>query len=107
MAILQRLIQKVRPDKWEELEEMDKEWTTIESRYEYPPKTRYVYFSGGYDTDTLVVERLWDSFAAAEETINKLSADPEANALSKKFYEIVESQKMELLVKLEPETGGS
>ncbi len=107
MAILERQIQKVRPGKWEELEEIDKEWTTIESRYGYPPKTRYVYISGAYDANTLVVERLWDSFAALEEASQELNGDPEAKPLGEKTSEIVKSTKMEFLWKLEPETGGS
>jgi len=50
MATLERMVQKIYHGKWEELEEMDKEWTTIESRHGYPSKTRYVYISGGHDT---------------------------------------------------------
>ena len=107
MPILERQIQVIRSGKWEELEEMDKEWTTIESRYGYPSKTRYTYISGGYDTGTLIVERLWDSFAASEEAFQKLNADPEAKALSEKGSEIIDSMKREFLWKLEPEAAGS
>jgi len=101
MVIVERLIQKVRPDKWEELEELDKEWTAIESRHGYPPKTRYRYISGGHDWDTLVVERQWESFAVAEAAIQKLNADPETQALDEKTLEIIESTQLEFLRKLE------
>ncbi len=107
MAMLERQIQKIHPGKWEELEELDKEYTTIESRYGYPPKTRYVYISGAHDNGSLVIERLWDSLAAIEEAVQKLNDDPEEKALSEKASEIIESMKMEFLLKLEPETGGS
>jgi hypothetical protein len=98
------MLQKIHHGKWEELDEIDKEWTTIESRHGYPSKRRYVYISGGHDTNTLVVERLWDSFAALEEAFKKVRSDPEAKALQKKGAEIVESEQMEFLWKLERES---
>ena len=101
MTIVERQIQKVRPGKWEELEELDKENTVIESRYGYPPKTRYTYISGGHDWNTLVVERQWESFAAIEAAFQKLSADPEAKTLGDKSLEIIESTQLEFLGKLE------
>jgi len=101
MTIVERLIQKVRPGKWEELEELDKECTAIESRYGYPPKTRYTYISGGHDWNTLIVERQWDSIATAEAAFWKLSADPEAKTLGEKALEIIESTQLEFLQKLE------
>jgi len=101
MVIVERQIQKVRPGKWKELEELDKEWTAIESRYGYPAKMRYRYISGGHDWDTLVVERQWESFAATETAVEKLNADPEAQALDEKTLEIIESTQLEFLQKLE------
>ncbi len=101
MVIVERLIQKIRPGKWEELEELDKENTIIESRHGYPPKRRYTYISGGQDLGTLVIERQWDSFAAVEAAVEKMMADPEAQALGEKADEIIESTQIEFLTKLE------
>ena len=101
MAILERYVQKVRPGKWEELEELDKQNTVLEERHGFPPKTRYTYISGPYDSGTLVVERLWESFSAGEAAHEKLAADPEAEELSKKAGEILKSSRLEFLSKLE------
>jgi hypothetical protein len=100
MAILQRMIQRIGAGKWEELEELDRQWTEIENRCGYPPKTHYTYISGPHAAGTLVVERLWESFAAGEEAWNKLMADPDAAALQARTQQIVKRTHYEFLQKL-------
>jgi hypothetical protein len=101
VTILERQIQRIRPGKWEALEEIDKKNTVIEERHGYPPKTRYSYLSGEYDWNTLVIEREWESFAAAEAAVTKFQEDPESKELNEPIDEIVESIRMEFLLKLE------
>ena len=43
----------------------------------------------------------WESFAAMEAALQKLFADPEAQALLEKTLEIIESTQLEFLQKLE------
>ena len=47
MVIVERLIQQVRPDKWAELEALDKKYGAVESRCGFPAKRRYRCFVGG------------------------------------------------------------
>jgi hypothetical protein len=101
VTIIERQIQRIRPGKWGELEEIDKKNTVIEERYGYPPKTRYRYISGENDWHTLVLDREWESFAALEEALAKLSEDPESQEINESIYDIVESIRMEFLWKLE------
>ena len=71
--ILERLIQKIYPDKWEELHEIDKRYNAAESPLGFPPKKRYQSIASSYDNDTLIVEREWESFAAMEAAYEKAS----------------------------------
>jgi hypothetical protein len=63
MVIVERMIQKIRPNKWAELEAIDKKYDVVESRLGFPAKKRYQCIVGGHDTNTLIVERQWESFA--------------------------------------------
>ena len=57
MVVVERLIEQVRPDKWAELETLDKKYGTVESRCGFPAKRRYRCFVGGDNTNTLIIER--------------------------------------------------
>ena len=96
MIIVERLIQKIYPDKWAELEEIDKKYDVVEGRLGFPPKKRYRCMSGGHDTDTLIIERQWDSLAAMEATYDTASEDPELQALWVEGTSIVKSNQVEL-----------
>lgn len=85
MAVLERLIQKVRPDKWEELEVFDKKFDVIEGAAGFPSKKRYVCLAGGLPQGTLIIEREWESLAAAEAAYAKFNAEPAALQLGKEF----------------------
>ncbi len=101
MAILERLIQKIYPGKWAELEEIDKRFNVVESRLGFPPKKRYQSLAGSHDMDTLLVDREWESMAAGEAAYAKLLADPEWQALGAEIGSIVKSNRREFYFVLE------
>jgi hypothetical protein len=97
MITVERNIQKIRPGKWAELEELDKKFNAAERRLGFPPnKKRYRCVVGGHDMNTLVIEYQWDSLAAMEAVYEKALADPEYQALMAETEGIVESDQMEL-----------
>jgi hypothetical protein len=97
MVAIERMIQKVYPDKWAELEEIDKRYNAVESRLGFPPtKKRYRCMIGSHDSNTLIIERQWDSLATMEEAYDKASADPELQALWKETTSIIKSTQMEV-----------
>jgi hypothetical protein len=100
MIVLERQIQKVRPGKWAELEEIDKKFNVVEDRFGFPPKKRYQCVAGSHDNNVLIVERQWDSLAAAEAAYEKAMADAEYQKLSQEVVSIVESSQLELYTPL-------
>ncbi len=100
MVVVERLIQQVRPDKWTELEALEKKYSTVESRCGFPAKKRYRCFVGGDNTNALIIERQWESFASMEAAYEKVFADPEWQALGAEGTGIIESDRHELYVPL-------
>ena len=100
MIAIERMIQKVSPDKWAELDEIDKRYDAVESRLGFPPKKRYRCIMGGHDWNTLILERQWDSLAAMEATYEKAFADPEHQALNEEVTSIVKSTRGEVYMPL-------
>jgi len=98
VIVIQRLIQRVYNGKWEELEKIDKKFTELENKMGYPPKKRYRYLTGPYDTNTIIIEHQWESLAKMEKIMTKAFLDPEYQKLSSAVDTIIESQKQELLV---------
>jgi len=98
VIILNRLIQKVRPDKWDELEEIDKKFNEIESRIGFPPKKRYRCLSGTIKWNWIIIERQWESMAKMEKFNLKAYLDPEFQKLSEKLSSIIEDQRVELYI---------
>lgn len=100
MVTIDRMIQKVSPGKWAELEVIDKRFNAVESRLGFPPKKRYRCIMGSHDTNTLIVERQWDSLAAMEATYEKAFADPEHQALGEEITSIITSTQWEVYMPL-------
>jgi hypothetical protein len=100
MVVVERLIQQVRPDKWAELDALDKKYHTVESRCGFPAKRRYRCFVGGDNTNALIIERQWESWAAMEAAYEKAFADPEWQALGGEGASIIESDRHELYAPL-------
>jgi hypothetical protein len=101
MVAIERMIQKVYPGKWAELEEIDKRYNAAESRLGFPPnKKRYQCMMGSHDHNTLIIERQWDSLAAMEATWEKAFADPEIQSLNKETTSIIKSTQWEVYTPL-------
>ena len=100
MIVIDRSIQKVYPDKWAELEKIDKKYNAVEGRLGFPPKKRYQCLTGSHEVNTLIVERQWASLAAMEATYEKAFADPEHQALEKELTSIIKSVHWELYMPL-------
>jgi hypothetical protein len=93
---LERMIQHVRPGKWAELETIDKEYNAIEARYGFPPKKRYQALFGGSNSDTLIIEREWESLTKMEATYMPYLNDPETQKLQAKSIQILDSIQTEM-----------
>jgi hypothetical protein len=100
MICVDRQTQQVRPDKWAELEAIDKKYNIVESRLGFPPKRRYRCYFGGQNNDTLIIERQWESLAAMEAAYEKAFADPEWQALGAEVHSIIKSDQHELYAPL-------
>jgi hypothetical protein len=100
MIAIERMIQKIYPDKWAELEEIDKRYNEIEKQAGFPPKKRLQCIIGSLDQNTLIIERQWESLAAMESTYEKVMADPAWQALSKEVASIVQSSQVEVFTPL-------
>ena len=96
MIAIERHIQKVRSGKWAELAEIDPRYDAVEGRLGFPAKKRYQ----GHDTNTIVVERQWDSLAVMEAAYEKALADPEFQALGTELAAIVTSAQIEIYTPL-------
>ena len=96
MICVERQIQHVRPDKWADLEALDKKFDAVESRYGFPAKKRYQAIFGGHTYGTLIIERQWPSMAAMEAVYDKVFADPEWQALNAEGNGVIESMQVEL-----------
>ena len=99
--IIERMIQQIKPNKWHELETIDKKYDKVEKRLGFPPKKRYRCLTGGHNTDTLIIERQWESLAAMEATYNKAFVDSEHQALSEESALIIKSNQVEIYMPLQ------
>ncbi|MFW9771656.1 MAG: hypothetical protein ACFFFB_17430 [Candidatus Heimdallarchaeota archaeon] len=98
VIIIERVIQRIANGKWEELEKLDKQFNELEAHFGFPKKKRFRYMSGAYDTQTLVIERQWQSMALIEKAYVKAFLDSDYQKLSEKIEPIVEWEKIELLI---------
>jgi hypothetical protein len=100
MIIIEHLVQHIHAGKWAELEGIDKKYNALEAALGFPPKRRLQCLSGAGDTDTIIIERQWESMAKMEATMEKAMADPAYQALGMETVGIVESNKWELFTLL-------
>jgi len=96
MIAIERMIQKIYPGKWDDLEAIDKRYTKLEEKFGFPAKKRYQCVIGSEDNNTLIIERQWDGLAVMESTYEEAFADPEYQALGKEVGSIVQSSKIEI-----------
>lgn len=90
VKVLLRTIQEIQPGKWDELEELDKEFNEIEyEKYKYPKKRRYRLLTGINNTNTLIVERVWESMRKMENVMEESAFDPDLMKLNEKLNDIM------------------
>ena len=100
MIIIERMVQQIFPDKWAELEEIDKKYNQVETRLGFPPKKRFRALMGGHPAGSLVIDREWPSLAAMEAANEKGFMDPEYQALQQESGSIIKSFQWELYMPL-------
>ena len=96
MIVRERLVQTLYPGKWQEWAEINKKYDTIEARHGMPRKDCFQCIAGLVTSDTVIIARSWPSLAAAEETYQKVMADPEWQALVLEGAAIVKESYREL-----------
>lgn len=95
--IVERMVQKIYPGKWTELDEIDKRYDAVEKRLGFPAKKRYSCVMGGdHDSNTLIIEREWDSLGAMEAAFEEAFQDPELLALNEAGTSVVMSSRWEI-----------
>jgi hypothetical protein len=100
MKIKERLVQKVDPDKWPQLAELNAQWAPVNQQYGFPTSRFYRVLTGPEDLSTQIVEREWESMAACEAAWEKLMAGPEYAALSARLTGVVLSNRWEFYMVL-------
>ena len=95
MKVMFRTTVKIVPGKMAEYMEVEEKSKAMASRYGMPPWRRYNCLSGD-SMHTLVYEMEWDSLAAVEAHVVKMSTDPEMQAFQAKYDALIESHGLEL-----------
>ena len=90
VVVMERLIQKVKPDKWAALDEIDAKFNAIESKMGFPPKKRYRSMIGPLDNDVIVIEREWKSMAVMEQTVLGSMGNADLVKLGVQLADIIE-----------------
>jgi hypothetical protein len=96
MAVVEMMVQKVYPGKWEALAEIDKRFDVVEERHGFPPTKRMSSLSGAHDMNTILIMREWESMAEMESAYTSLMSDPEQQVLVEEVGSIIESTRLEL-----------
>ena len=95
MAILERRVQfKIKNENT--YREWEKTWEGVEGRLGgFPPKRHYFVIAGSENSDTVVWEREWESFAVMEAAYDRMFADSETQNLGQNAREIYEGERVE------------
>ena len=96
MKIMERHIGKVRPDRWDELEQIEKQYDTIEQQWGFPPKRRYRALYGSYPRDVYITEREWEGMIARETALGQAFASSEWHTLAQDLNTVLESLQIEI-----------
>lgn len=96
MKIMERIICRVKPGKWAELEAVEKKYDVLESQWGFPPKRRYRALYGSYSRDFYITEREWDGMVAREAALGNGFSSSEWLALGDELNLVVESIQIEI-----------
>ncbi|HMN59504.1 MAG TPA: NIPSNAP family protein [Anaerolinea sp.] len=100
MVILERDVQHIYPDKWDELNKIDGEFNLVESGFGFPEKKRFQLLIGADEANTLIVEWQWPSMSSMEAAYEKAMADPAWQALVAKSNEMIRDHRYEVYLVL-------
>lgn len=101
MKVIMRAPVKIVPGKMAEYMELEKKRIPMATRYGVPPERRYRLISGEGDMfHTIIYEMEWDSLTAIEAHFEKMSTDPEMQALQAKYDALIESHGLELYMQI-------
>lgn len=100
MVIVERDVQHIYPDKWDELNAIDREFNQVESGFGFPAKKRFQLLIGADEVNTLIVERQWPSMAAMETAYEHAMADPAWQALAGKSNAMIRDHRYEVYLVL-------
>ncbi|TXT53257.1 MAG: hypothetical protein BAJALOKI2v1_1090004 [Promethearchaeota archaeon] len=100
VLIIWRQTQKIKPDKWDELEELEKRFLKEEKRLGFPTDTkkRYRAVMGSSGVNTLIIEFQWESMAKMEKIITKSLLDPEYQKLTEEGNKIIDESRWDIFV---------
>jgi len=100
MKVKQRGIMRIVPGKMAEAMELNEKYMALVSRLGMPLAAMRMYrpFFGGEYMHTLVFEVEWDSLAVMAAFFEKVTADPEIQALMPKWDALLDSHVVELYV---------
>ena len=96
MKVLERQLQHIHPQKWAELNAIDAKYNEAEAKFGFPKKRRYQALACGLESNTLIIEREWESMAVFEATYEKAFADAEYQKLGAELDGIVLKNSLEL-----------
>lgn len=96
MKVIERIIQEINPGKNTALEDIDKRFDVIEGPLGFPSKKRLWCFSGPHYTNTIVIEREWESMAVMEAAYEKFVAHPGIQTLLEEGQTIIKNSRIEL-----------
>jgi hypothetical protein len=95
MRIMERVIVKIRPGMWSELERLESDFEATEKTFGFPPVRRYRPGASGMVMDALIIEREWESYAAREAAYEKALVDKNWLAIGSRSHDIVASVQSE------------
>jgi len=100
VLIIWRQIQKVNPDKWDELEKMEKKFIEAEKRIGFPTETkkRYRPLFGPKGVNSLIIDYQWDSMAKFEKVYTKAVLDADYQKLVEEAFPLLSESIWEILV---------
>ncbi|MHA1669293.1 MAG: hypothetical protein ACTSV5_01815 [Promethearchaeota archaeon] len=100
VLIIWRQIQKVKSDKWDDLEIVEKKFIEDEKRLGFPTekKKRYLALFGPDGVNSLIIDYQFNRMAKMEKVYTKAVLDPDYQKLMKEAFPLIEDSKWEILV---------
>ncbi|MBY9004120.1 MAG: hypothetical protein KGD73_09130 [Candidatus Lokiarchaeota archaeon] len=100
VLIIWRQTQKIKSDKWDELEKVEKKFLEAEKQLGFPTETkkRYRGLFGSEGVNTLIIDYQWVSMAKMEKIYTKAILDPDYQKLMEEALPLIEESRWEILV---------